>query len=201
MFHRSIVAMVVSILVASLPVVCLAKKEKKAKQEQVGSVVDRLIKTIQYGEERDKEDAIIALGMIGDKSAVAPLCECFEHTKDRKIRRAIIRALGRLRSPEATPILIQVLETDDYEFARVEAAWALGEIGGNDALAALEAALKDKSIHVRRRSAEILEEITGEKYEYEGKIPKPSFEKYYQRLEELKAGREKGEVTGEEKAD
>ena len=162
--------------------------EKQAPGKESDSLlVDRLIKTMRYGDKRDREDSVIALGMIGEKRAVRPLCEYLQHTSDRNMRMVIIRSLGRISSSEATPVLIKVLETDDYEFSRIEAASALGEIADNDSIVALEAALKDRSVRVRRRCAQILEEITGEKYEYEGKLPAPSFDEYYQRLEELKA--------------
>lgn len=163
------------------------KKKVSSDPKSTTHLVDRLIEAMQYGDEKEREDAVIALGMIGNKRAVDPLCEYLEHTNDRNMRIVIVRALGRIGSPKAAPILMKILKEGDYEFSRIEAAWALGEIGDNDAIGALEEGLKDNSFRVRRRCAQILEQITGKEYEYEGKESISTFEGYYKRLEELKS--------------
>ena len=186
MLYRSTVIIRIFAVLLILPALCFAQKKENIEEGGINLVVNRLLKTMQYGDEREREEAVIALGMIGDKKAVFPLCEYLENTNDRNMRMVIIRALGRIQSPEATPVLIKVLETDDYEYSRLEAASALGEIADSDAIVALEGALKDTSLRVRRRCAQILRKITGEEYEYEGKVSAPSFGEYYRRLEELK---------------
>ena len=187
MLYRSTVIIRIFAVLLILPALCFAQKKENIEEGGINLVVNRLLKTMQYGDEREREEAVIALGMIGDRKAVRPLCEYLKNTNDRNMRMVIIRALGRIRSPEATPVLIKVLETDDYEYSRLEAASALGEIADSDAIVALEVALKDRSTRVRRRCAQILKEITGEEYEYEGKVSAPPFDEYYRRLEELKA--------------
>ncbi|AEJ42538.1 tRNA epoxyqueuosine(34) reductase QueG [Alicyclobacillus acidocaldarius] len=58
----------------------------------------------------------------------------------RTLQRNALVALGNLRRPEAVPIVARYLASDRAEL-RASAAWALGEIGGADALRALQAAL------------------------------------------------------------
>ncbi|WP_206886287.1 tRNA epoxyqueuosine(34) reductase QueG [Alicyclobacillus mali (ex Roth et al. 2021)] len=58
----------------------------------------------------------------------------------RTLQRNALVALGNLRRPEAVPIAARYLASDRAEL-RASAAWALGEMGGEDALRALQAAL------------------------------------------------------------
>jgi len=57
----------------------------------------------------------------------------------RTLQRNALVALGNLRRPEAVPIVARFLASDRVEL-RASAAWALGEIGGQDALRELRAA-------------------------------------------------------------
>jgi len=57
----------------------------------------------------------------------------------RTMQRNALVALGNLRRPEAVPIVARFLASDRVEL-RASAAWALGEIGGQDALRELRAA-------------------------------------------------------------
>jgi len=58
----------------------------------------------------------------------------------RTLQRNALVALGNLRRPEAVPLVARFLASDRVEL-RASAAWALGEIGGQDALRQLQAAL------------------------------------------------------------
>ena len=60
-----------------------------------------------------------------------------KRTKRRGYLRNIITILGNKRKPDAVPRLIQSLE-DPEPLIRSHAAWALGEIGGEDGLMALK---------------------------------------------------------------
>jgi epoxyqueuosine reductase len=54
-------------------------------------------------------------------------------------------ALGNYGDPCHVPVLIEALETQDDEFVRGAAAWALGKIATPNAQAALEKFLKQDS--------------------------------------------------------
>ncbi len=60
--------------------------------------------------------------------------------RHRGYLRNVAVALGNLRSQEAVPALIQVMMTDHDPFVRAHAAWALGRIGNQQAMYALEKA-------------------------------------------------------------
>jgi len=76
----------------------------------------------------------------------------------KPIQRNAIIGLGRLRDREAVPDLARVLAEDPRPDIRREAAWALGRIGGEPALAALDtAARRDPVESVRLRAAEARE--------------------------------------------
>jgi epoxyqueuosine reductase len=74
--------------------------------------------------------------------------------KRRGFLRNIAVALGNLKCLEALPELVRVLD-DEEPLVRGHAAWALGEIGGVDAMDALERRLKIES------DREVRSEITG----------------------------------------
>ena len=66
-------------------------------------------------------------------------------TKRRGLLRNVCVALGNLRRPEAVPALAQALAGDPERLVRGHAAWALGQIGGSQALIALDAAAEAES--------------------------------------------------------
>ncbi|WP_206830178.1 tRNA epoxyqueuosine(34) reductase QueG [Alicyclobacillus fructus] len=70
----------------------------------------------------------------------------------RTLQRNALVALGNLRLPEAVPHVARYLASDRPEL-RASAAWALGEIGGEDALRELHAAL------VGEQNADVRQEI------------------------------------------
>jgi HEAT repeat protein len=93
-----------------------------------------------------KNDAIVALGIIGDVRAVDVLLEYLKHTPDpdgMHLRHTIANSLGWIGDARAVPALIEVLANDSYVFTRKSAASALGKIGGEEAVKGLETALKD----------------------------------------------------------
>jgi epoxyqueuosine reductase len=76
--------------------------------------------------------------------------ERFRHSpikraKRRGLLRNVCVALGNLGDPVAIPPLIQTLRAHDEPLVRGHAAWALGRLGGDDARAALEAALREEA--------------------------------------------------------
>jgi HEAT repeat protein len=91
-----------------------------------------------------KKAAIISLGTLGDRQAVELLLPLLNH-HDKELRFWVAVALGRLRDQRAAiPIiaLLPTFEPDEKSFIFE----ALAEIGGNDAIAALEAFLNADDI-------------------------------------------------------
>lgn len=94
--------------------------------------------------------AVVALGKIQDKRAVPPLINLFNRENkfsDRHLREAVVRALGKIGSPDAVPALIEVLQDPD-ENAPVQNAIAevLGNIGDPLAVEALCEAVRKTHI-------------------------------------------------------
>lgn len=93
-------------------------------------------------------------------SAVVPSL----YESEPAIRASVAKLLGDIGDPEATPELIEVLEFDDSDRARWEAAWSLGRIGDEQAIPALIEALNDTSEDVRWFSSWSLRNLTGEEF-------------------------------------
>lgn len=71
--------------------------------------------------------------------------------------------LGQLSDASTVPALVQLLQSDGNEDARLTAAWALGELGDPAAIPALEAAREaDESEDVRSQAWEALRALRGE---------------------------------------
>ncbi|HET6781317.1 MAG TPA: tRNA epoxyqueuosine(34) reductase QueG [bacterium] len=75
-----------------------------------------------------------------------------KRAKRQGLRRNAAVALGNLKDPRAVPALAHALDDGD-PIVRGHAAWALGQIGGSDAQAALRTALADED------DAEVEDEI------------------------------------------
>jgi HEAT repeat protein len=95
--------------------------------------------------------------------------EYLENTNVDALRQQIITSLGWIGDKRAVPVLINILENDDYDHARCMAALALGDIGGEEeVIDALEKAYNnDNDSHVRLFASMSLEKITGKSYKIE----------------------------------
>ena len=80
---------------------------------------------------------------------------------DAEVREEAIRALGRLRSPEAADVLLGILN-DPASLNRVQAARALGRIGDNRVILVLVDAMVSASDELREACATAIGEIGGE---------------------------------------
>ena len=109
--------------------------------------------------------AAVALGMIGDETAVLPLAQVFSTGKKKKsenvfVVRAAAHSLGQIRSRSAVPPLIAALANDSSsKDVRREAAQSLGLIGDPSAIPALQAATADNDPHLSRIALEALRRI------------------------------------------
>lgn len=67
-----------------------------------------------------------------------------------------VKNLGLLRSVEALPRLLRLLERDPRREVRIAAAWAIGELGGRDAVQGLLGVLEAPDPGLVRRAQEVL---------------------------------------------
>jgi HEAT repeat protein len=94
---------------------------------------------------------------------VPPLLDLLSHD-EHNVRVSVIRILGEIRDPAATPALVAILLSEDSLNMRAQAAAALGRLGGPVAESALLVAVDDPEWEVRAQAAKAL-----------GRIGNPSF--------------------------
>ena len=125
------------------------------------TAVDELIASL--GTRSDQVDAgiIRALGDIGDRRALEPLLA----QVSGPVRSEAFLALGKLRDPRAEKALIHGLSDDDWQ-VRMNAAMALGPVGGSSSEEPLRLCLEDQVLVVREWSARSLSMITGHAVNY-----------------------------------
>jgi HEAT repeat protein len=111
--------------------------------------------------------AAVALGEIGDESAVQPLSQVLAGRTEKKkkaktgdnqfVMRAAARSLGQIRSRSGVEVLIATLANDAVDNdVRREAATALGLIGDSSAGPALQAAFASSDPYLREAAREAL---------------------------------------------
>lgn len=125
------------------------------------AAVDSLIASLGSGSEQVDAGIIRALGDIGDRRALEPL---LEHVSG-PVRSEAFLALGKLRDPRAEQALIVGLSDTDWQ-VRMNAAMALGPVGGVSSEEPLRHCLKDQVLVVREWSARSLSMITGHAVDY-----------------------------------
>lgn len=104
-----------------------------------------------------RRSAAVALGEVGDRSAVAALAKALSDG-DAGVRREAAKALGCIKDGAATGGLIGALSDGDAN-VRFYAAYALGEIKDTKAAEGLLRALRDPDWNVRNQAAWSLREI------------------------------------------
>lgn len=102
--------------------------------------------------------AISALRAIGDKQASAPLLELFSSTKNGNLRYRASRALVFIREREAIPVLIELLNHEDYQ-VRWLTAMILGQRDVRSAVPQLVKLLEDNKAQVRKEAADALRRL------------------------------------------
>ncbi len=155
----------------------LDHKELRVRREAVralariggSTAVKSLLQVAESAEEELRLQAFLALGAMKDTTAV-PVLINFIQSADLMMRRtelkkAAIKALGSIGVPEAEPCLSRLLKKRRiwkkarFNGLRSCAALALGNIGGENARSALEAAAADNSIRVARAATQALNHI------------------------------------------
>lgn len=136
-----------------------------------------------------KAYSALALGLIGDKTALPALIDALKETKEKirsfsamglgligehetmphlmsqlndlnhYVRQSTVCALALFRSPEACEPLNQIIKEDDNEHVRQWAAIALGIIGDGLGLGGLEWAMRDRFSFVRAKAVAALKDI------------------------------------------
>jgi len=86
-----------------------------------------------------------ALGHQGDPRSVDTLASLARSAAGAEQARDALRALGRLGWRGAAPVVGQLRDAHDDEDVRIEATWALGEIGGEDAVKLLMEDLRKRA--------------------------------------------------------
>ncbi|TET32908.1 MAG: HEAT repeat domain-containing protein [Planctomycetota bacterium] len=92
--------------------------------------------------------AALALGRLGDSRATKVLMDALRNDRESYIRAAAAEALGMLKSAEAVQILLDVLFRDAEELEdelTIACAWALSEIGDDNAVTGLMECLDNAS--------------------------------------------------------
>ncbi len=95
---------------------------------------------------RVRQSAAVALGRLGDRSAVKPLIHLLKRDQNLSVRGAAARALGELGDSRAVNPLIDAVLLGASVEVRANAAWALGRIGDPIAVNPLITALR--TIHL-----------------------------------------------------
>ena len=122
----------------------------KARGDDLG-----LIKALEYQKNwRVRRDAAVALGQIGDASAVAPLMSALK-SPAVDVRKSAAEALGQIGDRGAAEPLIAALKDASWSVRRA-AADALGQIRDPSAIEGLRAALEDHDSNVRRAATDAL---------------------------------------------
>src|SRR5512136_2608782 len=115
-------------------------EQRTSEQERIQELVSAL------GRE-DVTDSLAEMGIL----AVAPLVQALKHEKDGLIKYNAALALSKI-GPAAMDPLLESVDCDDAD-VRLEAVWALGEIGDERAVEPLVEALKDEDWYVRKQAA------------------------------------------------
>jgi HEAT repeat protein len=125
------------------------------------AAVDPLLTFLPGASARALPGAIRALGDIGDGRELSALLAAAAGPA----RQEALAALGKLKDPRAEALLVEALGDSDWR-SRMNAAMALGALGGPAAATALERTLEDEVPVVREWSARSLEMITGRHVKY-----------------------------------
>ncbi len=104
-----------------------------------------------------RRQSAVALGRMGDRSAVPALIEALGDT-EKDVRRESAKALGLIKDARAVPVLIEALGDGEMN-VRFYAAYALGEIKDSRSAGPLLHALGDSRWCVRDQAAWALREL------------------------------------------
>jgi len=120
---------------------------------ETSGAVERELRRLRSRRRRRRTAAAYALGDMAARPACAELLRVLEGDRDREVRAAVARSLGRIGSPEAVPALIEALV--QRRVAQAVAGQALIEIGPS-AVPRLLALLGQDEPAIRAWAAELV---------------------------------------------
>ena len=114
--------------------------------EELGPEAREALPIIRERARWGNSGAMYALAKVEEEGAVPTLVKLLSH-KDEWVRETTAEVLGEMgvKARKAVPALSRTLETDAWGGAGEAAAKALGQIGGPEAVKALEAAAKGEA--------------------------------------------------------
>lgn len=118
-----------------------------------------------------RQNAIEALGYIGDKESAQQMVAIFSNEKELSIRAYILSAFRHNKNRDGIPLAFKGLSDND-PIIRGSAAIVLGEVciqSDDLAIAALEKALNDSDKETRILASRALKKITGKDYDWRKK--------------------------------
>lgn len=105
--------------------------------------------------ERSSENPIILELLIQFKDeATKPVLE-LQDCDNKFLRRFVARYIGQIRHFDSYDVLINFLDDDDWN-VRFKAIVSMGQLGDERAIEAIAGCTQDKSVKVRRKSAEVI---------------------------------------------
>ncbi len=133
--------------------------ERMKKDKKKGAELGR--RALLCSQRETRLQAALILGNLEDssKETIKALSDAVLLDPDGDARALAAKAFIKIRKPEVIPVLIRSLKEDPFEPARANAAWALGDIGGAQALQPLRDALKDPDTWVRLRAVSGLKRL------------------------------------------
>ncbi|RLM59440.1 HEAT repeat domain-containing protein [Halobellus sp. Atlit-31R] len=146
----------------------LAQRRDKAAIKALGRMgagADAAVETLVEYVDADSDPALQkvtlrALGEIGSTDATQPIADKLEMENDN-VRPYVARALGLVGDTRAVAPLSDALADDDSDTVRAAAAWALRQIGTEDALEAV-AAYGDERSFLVQHEADLASEALGD---------------------------------------
>ena len=149
------------------------KREKTESTQTESTSIDSLIVALKDKDEKVRKSAAIALGKVGLPAVaalIAALRQEFSNMSPRilydqagainewdRVRGAIKAALVEIGTPAVQPLVAAL--KDEMWGVRMQAAFALGDIGDAQAVESLKAALNDEQEFVRMAAKMALEKI------------------------------------------
>lgn len=123
--------------------------------------IEKLLETVVAGESNRAGMAVDVLTQwLREPRAVVPLAMLLERRQDPYAQVLGARGLGRLRDASTIPTLAELLLDEEQPYvSRVAAAEALGKIGGERSLWALEQAKSSPRPSVAEAAARALEQL------------------------------------------
>lgn len=126
---------------------------------KAGGAVDDLVTRFPGAPEELQNRIIIALGDIGDDDARPFLLDVLRKTQNGRLLSNSAIALRKVGAQADAIAALRELMADPKAYIRINAAFALGEIGDERAFDTLTAALRDKNDYVRSETAVALGRI------------------------------------------